>query len=201
MIKRNTKDIIMEAAIDLFSENGVSAVSVRDIAKKVGINQSSLYNHFKSKDELIDDIFEKFKQELGRASFQEEGLEEQILVAGPELFFQNHLLKLRERITPAIQKIWKIVYTEQFRDKRARDIVLQEIIGVPAAYYERAFSIMIEKKLIKPMDPKILADEYNYALFSISLERMLLQTDNEDVMPTVRKMFAHVKFICDAVGK
>jgi AcrR family transcriptional regulator len=200
-IKRNTKDTIIEVAIDLFSENGVSAVSIRDIAKQVGINQSSVYNHFKSKDELLEVIFDKFKKELGRASFPEEGLEEQIAITGPELFLQNHLLRLRERITSTIQKIWKIIYIEQFRDKRARDIVLYEIIAVPAAYYEKAFTIMMEKGLIKTIDAKVVADEYNYTLFSLSLERMLLQTDNQDVMPTVRKMFEHIKFICDAIRK
>ena len=199
--KRNTKEVIMEVAIGLFSEDGVSAVSIRDIAKKVGINQSSLYNHYKSKDELLETIFEKFKQELGMASFQEEGMEEQIEITGPELFLQNHLLRLRERITPDIQKIWKIIYIEQFRDKRARDIVLKDILGTPAVFYEKAFKIMMEKDMIKAVDPKILSDEYNYALFAFSLERMLLQTDDKDVMPAVRKMLEHIKFICNAIKK
>jgi len=202
MVRRNTKENILQAAIDLFSQNGVSAVSIRDITRKVGINESSLYNHFNSKDELVDIIMEKFKQELGNASFEEKNIEEHLAEMGPELFLQHHLLRLRERITPTIQKIWKIIYMEQFRDKRARDIVIKEIIGVPAAYYEKAFTIMAEKGLIKPnLDPKLLSDEYNYALVAFSLERMLLQTDNEDVMPTVQRMFAHIKFICEAISK
>jgi hypothetical protein len=60
--------------------------------------------------------------------------------------------------------------------------------------------MMVEKGLIKPIDPKLISDEYNYALFAFSLERMLLETDNKDVMPAVQKMFAHIKFICDAIS-
>lgn len=199
--KRNTKESIINTAIDLFSGNGVSGVSIRDITKQVGINESSLYNHFKSKDELLDVIIERFRREFGEASFKEELIEEQLSATGPELFFQHHLLLLRERITPTIQKIWKIIYMEQFRDKRARDFVIKEIIGRPASYYEKAFSIMIEKDLIRSIDPKVLSSEYNYALIGFSLERMLLETDSEDLMPTVNRMFAHIKFICEAIKK
>lgn len=198
-IKRNTKEEILQAAIDLFSESGVSAVSIRDITRKVGINESSLYNHFKSKDELLDAIIEKFNSELGKASFDEEEIEAQLSGKTPEAFLQHHITSLRERITPTIQKIWKIIYMEQFRDKRARDTVLKGILGTPAAYYEKAFGMMVEKGLIRPIDPKLVSDEYNYALFAFSLERMLLETDNEDVMPAVEKMFAHIKFICEAI--
>jgi AcrR family transcriptional regulator len=199
--KRNTKEKILETAIDLFSENGVSAVSIRDITKVVGINQSSLYNHFKGKDELMDEIIEKFRLEFGEVTFQEDKIEEQLEAMDPELFFQHHLLSLREKITPTVQKMWKIVYIEQFRDKRARDFVIKEIIGRPAAFYEKAFTIMMDKGLIKSVDPRLLSDEYNYSLVALSLERMLIQTDNGDVLPTAKRMFAHVKFICDAVKK
>lgn len=197
--KRNTKENIINTAIELFSEKGVSAVSIRDITKKVGINESSLYNHFKSKDELLDVIIDIFKKELGEASFLEDKIEEMLTGTEPELFFQHHLLNLRDRITPVMQKIWKIVYMEQFRDKRARDFVLKEIINRPAAYYEKVFRIMADRNLIKPIDPRVLSDEINYSWIALSLERMLLQTDNEDIMPTVKKMFAHIKFVFDAI--
>lgn len=200
-IKRNTKEEIIQVAIDLFSENGVNAVSIRDITRKVGINESSLYNHFNSKDELLEFIIEKFKQEFGEVSFIEEDIEEKLNGIELELFFQNHLLSLRDKITPMVQKIWKTIYMEQFRDKRARDFVIKEIFGRPAAYYKKVFRIMAEKDLIKSIDPGILSDEYNYALMGFSLERMLLETDNEDATLVVKKMFEHIKFICEAIRK
>ena len=38
-----TKEIIQEAALDLFSQKGFDSSSVRDIAAKTGIKDSSLY--------------------------------------------------------------------------------------------------------------------------------------------------------------
>lgn len=50
----NTKDRIIEKSINLFSINGYDSVSIRDIAKNVGIKGSSIYNHFQSKKELYN---------------------------------------------------------------------------------------------------------------------------------------------------
>ena len=43
-----TKEKITETALDLFSQRGYDGVSVRDIARAVGIRESSIYNHFQS---------------------------------------------------------------------------------------------------------------------------------------------------------
>lgn len=51
-----TKDNIIEQALRLFSAKGFEAVSVRDIARAVGIKESSLYYHFKNKQDIFDTI-------------------------------------------------------------------------------------------------------------------------------------------------
>jgi len=56
----STREKIMNAAIDLFSESGYDKVSMRDIAKMVGINVSSIYNHFSSKNSILEYILEDF---------------------------------------------------------------------------------------------------------------------------------------------
>lgn len=43
----NTREKIISESLNLFSRKGFDAISVRDIAKAVGIKASSLYNHFK----------------------------------------------------------------------------------------------------------------------------------------------------------
>ncbi len=199
--RKNTKDEILNAAIDLFSERGVSDVSIREITKRVGINESSLYNHFKSKDSLLEAIIDKITLELGAAAFREDLIEEQLKVMEPSLFLKHHFLKLREKVTPQIEKIWKVMYIEQFRDKRARDFVLNELIGRSASYYEKAFTTMMEMGMIKEIDPKLLSDEYNYALLAFSQQRLLLDTDNTDTAHVFQKILNHIDFICQTIKK
>lgn len=55
-----TKERILEAALELFSKKGFDSSSVRDIASIIGIKDSSLYFHFKSKQAILDALIEKF---------------------------------------------------------------------------------------------------------------------------------------------
>ncbi len=55
-----TREKILKEALILFSERGFHAVSVRDIAKAVGIKESSLYNHFKNKQDIFDSIVDMY---------------------------------------------------------------------------------------------------------------------------------------------
>lgn len=46
------KERILEAARELFTANGLEAVSMHAIAKRAGIGQGSLYRRFKDKGEI-----------------------------------------------------------------------------------------------------------------------------------------------------
>jgi len=50
------KEVILKASAALFREKGYKAASMRDLAVKVGVEAASLYNHIRSKAELLHDI-------------------------------------------------------------------------------------------------------------------------------------------------
>jgi AcrR family transcriptional regulator len=57
--KPNLREAILTAAEDLFSTNGFTAVSVRDIAQAAGANPGSVTYHFKTKDGLLLEIYRR----------------------------------------------------------------------------------------------------------------------------------------------
>ena len=59
-------EAIRAAAFTQFAERGYPVVTVRDIMKACGLTQGALYNHFKSKDELLHDIIASTQAELER---------------------------------------------------------------------------------------------------------------------------------------
>lgn len=59
-------EAIRAAAFIQFAERGYPVVTVRDIMKACGLTQGALYNHFKSKDELLHDIIASTQGELER---------------------------------------------------------------------------------------------------------------------------------------
>lgn len=54
--KISKKQIIINAAADLFKDKGYKAASIRDLATKVGLEPSSIYSHIKSKEDLLSEI-------------------------------------------------------------------------------------------------------------------------------------------------
>ena len=55
----STATRILDVAEELFAQRGFAAVSVREIAGQVGLNQASIYNHFASKQALYEAVLER----------------------------------------------------------------------------------------------------------------------------------------------
>jgi AcrR family transcriptional regulator len=51
-----TKQNIRQTAQKLFKTKGYAAVGMRELAKEVGIEAPSIYNHYKSKDDILREI-------------------------------------------------------------------------------------------------------------------------------------------------
>lgn len=54
--KASKKDLILKKAALMFRERGFAATSMRDLAESVGIEAASLYNHIRSKNEILEAI-------------------------------------------------------------------------------------------------------------------------------------------------
>lgn len=60
-----TRQRILAAALDLFGQRGVDAVSLDEIAREVGVRKQTVLYWFASKDELIDAVLAAAVDELG----------------------------------------------------------------------------------------------------------------------------------------
>ena len=58
---RDTRLALLAAAQKSFAARGYGGTSVRQLARAAGIKESSLYNHFASKQELLDAVIERAK--------------------------------------------------------------------------------------------------------------------------------------------
>ena len=53
-----TRDRVIEAALRVMDTEGLEAVSMRRVAREVGVEAMSLYHHVEDKDDLLDGICE-----------------------------------------------------------------------------------------------------------------------------------------------
>jgi AcrR family transcriptional regulator len=54
------RDELLDLAASMFAERGLRATTVRDIADSAGILSGSLYHHFSSKEEMVDELLRDF---------------------------------------------------------------------------------------------------------------------------------------------
>lgn len=62
------RDEILDAADALFGQKGFDGTSTNDILEKVGIARGTLYHHFKSKEDIMDALIERYNTRLMRAA-------------------------------------------------------------------------------------------------------------------------------------
>lgn len=63
---RNTKEKIVDIAIDLFTESGIANVSTNHIASAMGISPGNLYYHFRNKEDILWQALMRFSEATAR---------------------------------------------------------------------------------------------------------------------------------------
>lgn len=54
---KNTKDVILKTALYLFNTHGLPKITLRSIAKEMGISQGNLNYHFKKREDIIETLY------------------------------------------------------------------------------------------------------------------------------------------------
>ena len=148
----DTKERILEEALSLFSKKGFKAVTVEEIAQKVGIKAPSLYKHYKGKNDIFSALIE-------RSTSRYKEFISQILISPDEpptpLDLGDKLSSLLEYSLhdEYIAKLRRIITIEQFSNKEYGDLYSELYVKMMMEYHISLFSKMMEKGLMKKMDP------------------------------------------------
>ena len=122
-----TKELIFDKAIEIVATVGFENMSMRDLANAVGIKTASVYSHFASKQEILDNIYDYFCEhyldnrlpiEESKAVF-ETGSREEIFNTMMFNFMSNDEKKYKRMVLST-----KIVMMRIFNDERANRIFL-----------------------------------------------------------------------------
>lgn len=195
--KLNTKDLILEASLKLFSANSYHGASIRDIAKEIGKRESSIYNHFKSKEDIFEQIILKFSSR----NFGPIILTDQLInkISKPEKFFyllSENLLKFWG--TEEERMFIKILLSRTNSDKFIEQYNLENYISDFRNLCEFIFKEMINHKFITNIDVQTLSRHFISPLFLFQIE-LLLGMNREDEQKVIIK--THVDFFWKAIKK
>ena len=185
-----TKERILYAALDLFSEKGYDGVGVDLIAENAGLKGPSLYRHYKGKEDifrsLIDMVEAHYTKGFGLKNTKgrfPESMDELIEDAMRRIQFTMH--------DDAIYKTRRILAMEQFRSERIAELTTRYYLENLQELYQTIFANMMEKGILKQDDPEYLALEF-VAPATLLLHIYDRQPEREaEVLDKVRKHFEH----------
>ncbi len=187
---------ILDAAAELFARNGYDGVSVRGIAQNAGIKESSLYNHFKSKADTLETLFDEFIRLVPETRPSGEELDRMLMLMEPEEVFKTILFHVGKSVNGTLSNTAMIINHEKFRNPRAAEMYYKYVITEPADYYERLINKMIEQKMVRPVDARLIAEQYNYVSVALTKEYILAQYGLAAERAVVGYMIKTLKFFC-----
>ncbi|MGI6004282.1 MAG: TetR/AcrR family transcriptional regulator [Christensenellales bacterium] len=194
MWELTTKEKILDVSMELFAQKGFKDVSVREIAKTVGIKASSLYKHYESKEDILEQIFLLFKEKMARSIFSKEELRGKMPVLSPESYLKTSFEYFKRIMwDPKMVKIARIITMEQRRNQSVREFFMRELIEKPNEALRYAFDLMLENGLIDPVDTRVLAQEYNAYIVYLYFEQNFLK-ESLSFDEIERKMDQHNDF-------
>ena len=156
---KGTKERILEAALDMFSQYGFAGTNIRELAGSLGMGKSSMYRHFESKEEiwnaLLDELVAYYEARFGSPEHLPpvpDSLEELVTMTMRMADFTVHDEK--------VVKSRKLLSIEQFRDDRARSLATKHFLTGLTEMFTRLFAGMMDKGLLRRDDPAMLAFAY-----------------------------------------
>ncbi len=161
MTAEGTKERILKTALQMFSEKGYSAVSMRDISGAVGIRTSSIYYYFKGKQDIFDALIEQtellkagIKEGFAKALGDTKKVKKEDFVRVGKLFVTGYLQS--EKIEPLLQ----MLESERFHDHKADEMWKKMLFTEPVENHALTFQEMYKRGLIKEKDSARIASEY-----------------------------------------
>ena len=159
MDRGNTKQEILDAALDLFSVKGYEATSLSMIADAVGIRKASLYSHFENKQAILDALVQDVLAQYNSRS----------LFAKPAAPAMDAALTaeaaadlIREQVrfilhTPIVSKARKMLVIEQFQNPTLAKLQTKQNYTDVLQYFVGLTQALIRQGVLAAEDPEILA--------------------------------------------
>jgi AcrR family transcriptional regulator len=190
---RDTRVLILQHALELFSRRGYFGTSMRDIGRAVGVRESALYHHFESKQAILRALI----GELGPARAEVIG------ASMSELLQKAPAAKVLRAVAARLVEDWTSPREGQFmRLMLAEGLRINELTDFyPLAQVERArgvlagmFEQLIARRAIRRADPRALAIAFIGPLMMLRMVHLIVPATGR---PEVKRLKADVERFLD----
>ena len=162
--KGNTKQEILDAALELFSVQGYEATSISQLAEAVGIRKASLYSHFENKqailDALIQTTLEQYEKHsiFANADWDDPTFTKDKENMTPELAANMFIGQVRYILhDPQISRARKMLTIEQFQNPQMASLQTKQNYTDVMRYFTGFVCFLIRQGRLEDSDPEIMA--------------------------------------------
>ena len=159
MAKSDTKQRLIDAAMDLFSTKGYDGTSVDEIAEYIGIKGPTIYKYFKGKEALLEALMNQADEEYDKGVIVASKEAESITTSDEFKTFalQSLMVPLEN---PTIQKMRKLFTIEQYRSETfAQKATIHQLNNV-RDMYAKIFKRLMNAGIMLQGNPSIVALEF-----------------------------------------
>ena len=193
--KPSTRQKILESAINLFAIKGYTETPVRELAAAVGIKEASLYNHFPSKNAILEQIMEEYSQ-FTKTVFQVDKLAAIKKNPTADGILSSMTLVFPEGKEKYYLQMLYVIFQEQHRNPIVRKFLAEHYILGNENTIKTMIENLIELGIVCPdTDPYFWAQMHSSLLYTFASRHMMGIGDNAPDFPGVhmaemlRKMY------------
>ena len=155
----DTKERILVAALEMFSQNGYAGTNIRELSASLGLVKSGVYKHYESKEAiwnaLLDEMIAYYAERFGSVEHLPP------VPNSPEELTQMTMRMVNLTVRDErIVMTRKVLTLEQYRDVRARELATKHFLTGLTEMFTRIFTGMMDKGLLRRDDPRMLAFAY-----------------------------------------
>ena len=192
----DTKEKILAAALEMFSQNGYAGTNIRELSASLGLVKSGIYKHYESKEEIWNALLDRMIAYYGERFGSPEHLPP--VPDSPEEFIAMTMRMADLTIhDEQIVKTRKLLTLEQFRDDRARDLATKHFLTGLTEMFTHIFAGMMDNGMLRRDDPAMLA--FAFAT-PISALIHLCDREPEKTEDAIRKIEAFSRHFISTYG-
>ena len=129
----NRQKQIVEMAIKLTAEHGIQSVTIKNLAKEIGVSEPALYRHFKSKFDILNAVIDYFIMMIKPTTKELDKMENTIEAI--RILFNNHL-----KIFEKNNNLARIIFSES--NFKNDDRLLRKIKNLMETSMERILTVI-----------------------------------------------------------
>lgn len=161
----DTGERLLHAAQESFATRGYDGTSIRSLARAVGITEASVYNHVRSKQDLLNSVVARAEARLEAVAAR---LEIPFGAPGDAVaFYERVSLSRLEEACDALVTTWledhdivaarQVLALQQYRDPVAGERLRELTVTRPLAFQTELFGALIARGVFLPANPEAVA--------------------------------------------